>query len=128
MEEERKHFHNNRNRDRDRGGRHGRRMSHGNRPGRSQRPLLTSSVNAAGLCLVALVFSMGVESIILLSVAGSLGSAVVAFSISALISYFAQRSSKKWVEKASDVFFFIGILIVIYVGIILSDFAGMLGM
>jgi len=126
MEEERKHFHNNRNRDR--GGRHGRRMSHGNRSGRSQRPLLTSSVNAAGLCLVALVFSMGVENIILLSVAGPLGTAVIAFAISALISYFAQRSSKKKLEKTSDIFFFIGILIVIYVAIVLGDFAGMLGM
>jgi hypothetical protein len=123
MEEERRHFHsNNRNRDRDRGGRNPRRMSHGGKSGRSQRPLLTSSINAAGLCLVALVVSLGFESSFLGSLGQILAWAVIAFSISALISYFAQRSSKKWVEKSSDLFFLVGVLLIIYVAWLLAGF------
>lgn len=93
-------------------GHRGGRSGQGHRSGRQQRPLLTSSINASGLCLVALVLAIGPAAT---GYTGCLSVAVIAFSVSSLISYFAQRTSQKWVEKTSDLFFFIGVLLIIYV-------------
>jgi hypothetical protein len=103
------------NRDRDGGRRYrpgGRPMHHQNR-GRTQRPLLTSAINGAGLCLVALVVLGRAEHSQLNQL---LGAAVTAFGISAFVSYIAQRIKFSWVEKISDLFFIIGTVVVIWVG------------
>ena len=122
-------FHRNNRGNRDRGGnnrgfRHG---GHNRGGGRIQRPLLTSSLNGAGLCLVALAVLFKGTTISTESV--YLGLATSAFTLSALISYFAQRlSSMKWIEKISDLFFFIGTVLVLIVGVQLGDVLNYLGL
>jgi hypothetical protein len=46
--------------------------------------------------------------------------AVIAFVLSALISYFAQRMKPVFIEKASDVFFFVGSGCILWVAGILG--------
>lgn len=54
-----------------------------------------------------------------------LGAAVVSFSLSAVVSYFAQRMAKiSVVEKVSDVFFLTGAAMIIIVGLVLGGFVG----
>jgi|GEM_PF-4653886 len=113
----------NRHNNRNRGGgyRHGR----GGRSGRPQRPLLSSAINGGGLCLVALVV-MGQS---MLTMKSYLGYAVICFGLSAIVSYFAQRNSnKKWIEKLSDLFFLVGVILVIVVGGTLSGIWGAVGL
>ncbi len=113
-------------RDRDRGGRNFR-QGQGRSGGRVQRPLLTSALNGAGLCLVALAILYKGTAVSNESV--YLGLATVAFIFSALISYFAQRlSDMKWLEKLSDLFFFVGALLMLVVGAQLGDVVNYLGM
>jgi len=114
---------------RDRGGnRGGHRGGHSMRPGgRIQRPLLTSSINGAGLCLVALAVLF--KSSALSTVTVYLGLATSVFVMSSLISYFAQRiSSMRWLEKVSDFFFFAGCILVLIVGLQLGDVLSYLGL
>lgn len=104
------------------GHRHGQQNQLHGRGGRNQRPLLTSSINGAGFSLVALaiVFANKTDvasAAVLLEI---LGSAVIAFGVSALISYVAQRIRPRWVEMLSDLFFIAGACLVIYVGAVLS--------
>lgn len=98
-------FRHNRMRNRSRFGGRGPMM--GRRP---QRPLLTSAINAAGLSLVAFML---VDSVQKPEIHRLLAYAVLFFSCSSFVSYFAQRTWKRWVEKISDVFFLGGILIVL---------------
>ncbi|MBN8555092.1 MAG: hypothetical protein J0L93_06590 [Deltaproteobacteria bacterium] len=113
---------NNQNRDRNRdGGRRfrqggGRPMHHGHR-GRTQRPLLTSALNGAVLSLVALVVLGRQEHTQSYQL---LGAAIASFGISAFVSYAAQRTKSEWIEKVSDLFFFIGLGIIVWVGVHLS--------
>ncbi len=93
--------------------------SHGGR-GRPQRPLLTSSINGAGLSLVALVLMMRDAADPLVS--ERLALAVVAFGLSALISYVAQRVKPLIVELISDLFFLVGGALIVYVGLRLGGF------
>ncbi len=91
----------------------------GGRGGRSQRPLLTSSINAAGLSFVALVLMLQgmreqTDQICLI------GWSVVCFGISALVSYVSQRVQASFVEKISDYLFIIGVVLMIWVAIHLS--------
>src|SRR5947209_3671643 len=72
-------------------------MHHGR--GRIQRPLLTSSINGAGLSLVALVLVKKSENPQLHQ---ALSLAVVAFALSAFVSYFAQRLRHPIPEWISD--------------------------
>jgi hypothetical protein len=94
---------------------------------RVQRPLLTSAINAAGLCLVALAVlykgsTVNMEVLYL-------GLSTVAFVLSALVSYFAQRiSSMKWIERLSDIFFFVGSLGIIWVALHLGDVIAYFGL
>ena len=105
------------NRDRSRGhhNRGARRSGGGDNRGRGQRPLLTSATTAAGLCLVAMMIA---NPATMLELQNSLGGATMAFTASAGVSYFAQRSRKKWVEKTSDLFFMIGLLLIFYVSLL----------
>ena len=90
----------------------------GNRP-RQQRPLLTSSINGAGLALIALaVLGKTADP----SVYQRLALAVVCFAASALISYIAQRVKPLIVELVSDLFFLVGAGIILYVGLQLGEF------
>jgi hypothetical protein len=95
--------------------------------GRIQRPLLTSAINGAGLCLVTLAIlykgtTVNMEVLYL-------GLSTVAFVLSALISYGAQRlSGMRWVEKISDLFFFLGSLGIIWVALHLGDVLGYFGL
>jgi len=97
---------------------------HGGRGGRSQRPLLTSSTNAAGMGLLALVMGANLD----MGLKTYLGIGTVAFCLSAIISYFAQRASKPWIEKISDSFFFIGIFLVVLVAGSLGNVWSTLGL
>ena len=101
------------NRDHHRGPRYGRRDGGGFQHGRGkiQRPLLTSSINGAGLSLIAVVLLMdkGMDSARLW-----LSGAVISFGVSAIISYVAQRRHGGWVEKVSDLFFLTGAVILIW--------------
>ncbi|MDB5037182.1 MAG: hypothetical protein JWQ35_710 [Bacteriovoracaceae bacterium] len=80
--------------------------------GRLQRPLLTSSINGAGLTLIALVAVKTHPDTSYL--ASYLSLAVIAFGMSALVSYVAQRIKPKIIEIISDVFFLAGAIIIIY--------------
>lgn len=121
MEEEKRY--NNNNRSRGNRSHRGPRPGFGHRTGRQQRPLLTSSINASGLCLVALVLTVTAVGSTAAAYTSIFSGAVVAFALSAIVSYFAQRaSSKKWVEKVSDLFFFVGIVLVIYAALGLGNF------
>lgn len=108
-------------------GHRGHRQSHQQgRGGRVQRPLLTSALNGAGLCLVALAVMYKGTAVDVQS--QYLGLATLAFVISSLISYFAQRfSSMKWIEKVSDLFFFIGAILMAVVALSLGDIMNYLG-
>ncbi len=107
---------------RNRGNRYGRsnRPGHGG-PGRSrsQRPLLTSAINGAGLCLIALVL---VNKETQAAVHCLLSTAVILFSFSSLISYIAQRVGANWVEKISDLFFIGGAALMIWVAASLGGY------
>lgn len=99
-----------------RSGRHNQNRSQG-RGGRGRssqkRPLLTTATNAAGLGLVAIFSLAGADAMM----AQILGIAVGCFCLSALISYVAQRVKAGLVEKVSDLFFLIGIVLFAYVAI-----------
>lgn len=115
-----------------RGGRGGRHHRPGgpNRAGgrhKQRRPLLTSAINAAGLSLVALL-AINPEDLIEVSLYNLLAMCVTVFSISSFVSYFAQRMKQNWVEKISDVFFLIGALLFIWIGLISSGFLGVVGL
>jgi hypothetical protein len=93
---------------------------------RGQRPLLTSSINAAGLCLVALAFmAQGMKERV--DLIQFMGWAVTLFGLSAFVSYIAQRVRPSFVEKISDYLFLVGILLVIWVAIHLSGILTFLG-
>jgi len=95
------------------GGRHG--QPHQGR-GRSQRPLLTSSINGAGLSLVALMATTNPQAHNLLAIA------VISFGVSSLVSYFAQRLRPPIFEKISDLFFIVGAALIIMVAMVLGKF------
>ncbi len=112
--------HNRDNRDRNPRFRHHREGGGSNHSGRRpQRPLLTSSINGAGLALIALfVLDRVADPVLSLR----LGYAVAAFSASALVSYIAQRVKPLIVELVSDGLFLIGALVFLYVGLRFSGF------
>lgn len=87
------------------------------RGGRPQRPLLTSSLNGAGLTLVALVLIDKMQQPIAHMY---LSYAVIAFVVSAMVSYFAQRMRPVFIEKISDLFFFVGAGMILWVAGILG--------
>jgi hypothetical protein len=91
------------------GHRGGQRSSYQGGRGRPQRPLLTSSTNAAGLSLVAMVLMDRATNV---QAHDLLGWAVIAFLTSAFVSYFAQRSKRRGFELTSDLSYMAGILIV----------------
>lgn len=102
---------------------HRRHRPHGSQSGGSrQRPLLTSAITAAGLSLVALCVSVPFES----DFQGAqllLAGCLIAFTLSAFVSYFAQRfSDVKVVEKVSDVFFLTGAVLFVILGLVLGGF------
>lgn len=91
--------------------------------GRNQRPLLTSAINAGGLSLVALaVANMSVDGVFVV-VQPWLAAATILFCLSAIVSYVAQRVSKKVVERVSDILFLAGTLVVIAIAWQLGSFA-----
>ena len=91
--------------------------------GRNQRPLLTSAINAGGLSLVALVVaSMSVDGVFA-AAQPWLAAATIVFCLSAIVSYVAQRVSKKVVERISDILFLAGTLVLIAVAWQLGSFA-----
>ena len=61
---------------------------------------------------------MLVDTQMMAELLNALGGATMAFAGSAGISYFAQRIRKKWVEKASDLLFMVGILLIFYVSLL----------
>src|SRR5690606_23580483 len=95
------------------GPRHHHRGGSGGRS-RSQRPLLTSAINACGLTLVALML---VDQVAQPQVFGALAVAVLLYSLSALVSYVAQRISVAFVELASDLLFIVGTMMIIFVAL-----------
>jgi len=95
---------------------------HGGRGGRSQRPLLTSSINAAGMSLVALAFLLSTKEHF--HNVQLLGWAVVLFGLSAFVYYIAQRVKPSFVEKLSDLCFLGGVVVVVWVAISLSGIFG----
>lgn len=82
--------------------------------GRPQRPLLTSSINAAGLSLVALTVLAPMKDTQMASIK-YLGWAVVFFGISSFVSYIAQRVKPAFVEKLSDILFLAGVVLLVWV-------------
>lgn len=111
----RHHNRNNQRRNRGGGNRGG-----GGRRDRKQRPLLTSATNACGLTLIALISMVATnKGLEILEI--YLGVAVLAFGIAVLASYIAQRVKPNWVEKISDLFFIIGLILIVYVG---TDYGG----
>jgi len=112
--EERNYNQNNQGRRPNRGGGGRYRGGHGGGGrGRGQRPLLTSATNGALLGLVALML-MSVSQMNA-QVQGLVGVMIIGFVISAIVSYVAQRVSMKWVEKVSDAFFLISLVLVLVV-------------
>lgn len=110
-----RHHNNNNNRfHRPGGGGH-----HGGPRGRAQRPLLTSSINAAGMSLVALVllYQGSRDQVALIQY---MGWAVTLFGLSSLVSYIAQRLRPNFIEKISDYLFIGGVILVIWTAIGLS--------
>jgi len=107
-----RHYGGNRNRHNNRSMRHN--NHHQGRP-RSQRPLLTSAINAGGLSLIGMILSVGNTNPVVANVSHYLGWATILFCLSSLISYFAQRLRPAFVEKLSDVLFLAGLLIVVAV-------------
>lgn len=99
--------------------RHGGGHGGGQNRGRSQRPLLTSAINAGGLTLVALVLAV-ISLKEQMAVVQYLGWAVSLFGLSAIVSYVAQRVKPSFVEKISDYMFLAGVVLMIYVAIELS--------
>jgi len=110
------------NRNRNRYPRGGGRSGHQGGRGRHQRPLLTSAINAAGLSLVALVVVAMAAETGPAMVQSWLATAAIVYSLSAIVSYIAQRVSIKFVEKISDVFFLAGTIILIVVAWQLGGF------
>lgn len=108
--------HNRDNRDRNPRFRHHREGggNHSHQGRRPQRPLLTSSINGAGLALIALLVSDKIADPVLTQ---RLGYAVAVFAASALISYIAQRVKPLIVEIVSDLLFLIGAVIFLYAGL-----------
>lgn len=96
---------------------------HGGRGGRSQRPLLTSAINAAGMSLVALVFLFQNFKEQFHNVQ-LLGWTVLLFGLSSVISYVAQRVRPTFVEKLSDLCFLAGVVVLVCVAINLSGIFG----
>lgn len=118
MNDESRHQQNRRNRNQ----RHRNRSRDNQGGGSRQRPLLTSAITGAGLCLVALCVAVGNPDE-LKNARMLLGASVIVFSLSALVSYFAQRMAKiKVVEKISDVFFLTGAVLIIILGLSLGGF------
>ena len=85
---------------------------HGGHRQRMQRPLLTSAINGAGLSLVALAAAFQYRADFPDAVR-FLGWAVLAFTLSSVISYFAQRLRPRFVELVSDLFFLAGAVLII---------------
>ncbi len=112
----------NHNRNRHRFNRHGGggdRGGHGGGGrGRPQRPLLTSSINGCGLALISVFVSRQIPDLADLS--RLLAFAVVAFGLSAIVSYIAQRVRPLIIEIISDFFFLAGAVMVVYAGLRLA--------
>ena len=117
----------------DRGGRfrHGGGGGGGGRPhhsggfagrGRSQRPLLTSSINGAGLSLVALFIALSANANPALhsEYAHLLAIATACFGLSSIVSYLAQRLKPAFIEWISDAFFLVAAGIITYIAICAS--------
>jgi hypothetical protein len=79
--------------------------------GNRQRPLLSTATQAAGFSFLGLVLTTSQDAVFKAYIMVALS----AFVLSALISYVAQRVSKPWAEKLSDVFFVAGLAIWIYI-------------
>jgi hypothetical protein len=80
---------------------------------------LTSAINGSGLSLVALAVAFQYRVEFPDSVK-FLGWAVVAFTLSSIVSYFAQRLRPRFVELISDLFFLGGAVLVIMAANVLS--------
>ena len=77
-----------------------------------QRPLLTSAINGSGLSLVALAAAFQYRAEFPDAVK-FLGWAVLAFTLSSIVSYFAQRLRPRFVEWVSDALFLAGAALII---------------